>query len=200
MGGCEGIFILGSCGEGNIVTPSFRRQITEESVKIVADRVPLLVGVLECSTQKVIEAIHELEVLGAEYFVVTPPYYLAVENQHEISEHYKAIAASTDKNIVVYNIPPYTHCNIEPRTYADLCKIDNIIAVKDSSGDWDHIQKALIIKSEENFNLLCGNENLSGAAVLFGADGCIPGFANSYPKITVDLYKASQAGDIKNYL
>jgi len=195
--GCNGIFIMGSCGEGSVMGSALRKELTQKAVSAVNARVPLLVGVLENSTQKVIEEIKRLETCGAEYFVVTAPYYLAVSGQEEIYRHFKAVAESTDKMIVVYNIPCFVHCDILPETMRKLCMIKNIVGVKDSTGSWDLFQRALMLKKTQDFNLLSGDENLCAAGMLFGADGCVPCLANAYPSTLVDLYKAATEKDVE---
>lgn len=195
-GGCNGIFIMGSCGEGSVLPSGLRRELTARAVEIVADRVPLLVGALESSTQKVIEEIGRLTPCGAEYFVVTAPFYLAASGQAQIYEHFRAVASSTDRKIVAYNIPCFAHCDILPETQEKLCRIENIVAVKDSTGSWDLFQKALMIKKQRDFTLLSGDESLSSAGMLFGSDGCVPCLGNAYPRALADMYEAAKNKDV----
>ena len=194
--GVNGIFIMGSCGEGSVLGAELRADITREAVKIVAGRVALLVGVLESSTQKVIEEIKRLEPLGAEYFVVTPPFYLPAANQDQIYAHFKDIAASTKKNIVAYNIPCFVNSEILPETQQKICAIENVVGVKDSTGNWDLFQKALMLKKQNDFTLISGDESLASAGMIFGSNGCVPCLGNPYPRMLVDLYEAAQRKDI----
>lgn len=195
-GGVNGIFIMGSCGEGSCVPGTLRKKMLIETNRIAAGRIPILTGVLETSTDKVVEAVLELEAFGLEYAVITPPFYLAAANQEEIIRHYERIAEKTHVKLVVYNIPPYVHTKILPETMVQLAGMEKIVAFKDSTGDWADFQKALILKERYGFTLLSGNEDLCGAALLLGADGCVPCLANAYPALYVKLFQAAGRKDI----
>lgn len=197
-GGVDGIFILGSCGEGSVFPIGFRKEFTQKTLEFAAGRVPVLVGVLDNSTPKVIEGIKALAETGAEYFVVTAPYYLAVTGQEAIYRHYQTVAASTEKKIVIYNIPSFTHTNIAPETAARLLRdIDNIAGEKDSTDDWAQFEKELFLKTEETGSLLSGCEETCALSMLLGADGCVPCLANAYPAFFAELYAAAREGNVE---
>lgn len=193
-GGVHGIFVLGSCGEGTVLSRENRRIVVKKALEVVNGRVPLLVGVLETAASRVLEEIWEFERLGAEFFVAAVPYYLNPTGQEDILIHYQYISQNIHGKLIVYNIPPYTHSDILPETMVKLLRVPNIIAVKDSTGDWALFQNALF--SERNGSLLSGNEDLCGAAMLLGADGCVPCLANIYPAFYVDMFHYARAKNV----
>lgn len=193
-GGVDGIFVLGSCGEGTVLSGEQRRAVVKKSLEVIKGRVPLLVGVLETAASRVLEEIWTFEKLGAEYFVATVPYYLSPTGQEDILVHYRYISQNMHGKLIIYNIPPYTHSDILPDTMAKLLEVPNIIAIKDSTGDWALFQSALL--AERSGSLLSGNEDLCGAAMLFGADGCVPCLANIYPAFYVDMFRYAQAKNV----
>lgn len=195
QGGVDGIFVLGSCGEGTVLNRKDRKTVVKASLEAVNGRVALLVGVLETSADRVVEEIKEYEKYGAEYFVVAAPYYLQVTGQEELLAHYGFIAENIQGKVIVYNIPPYTHSDILPETMKKLLEIPGVAGVKDSTGDWALFQKALF--SGIKGSLLSGNEDLCGPAMLFGADGCVPCLANIYPAFYRDMFRYAQEKNVE---
>lgn len=195
--GVHGIFTMGSCGEGSCVSRAMRLDVVKNAARIADGRVPVMAGVIEASTARVIEGIKELEQTGVEYFVVTPAFYIGCTCQDEIVRHYEKICKSVKAAIIVYNIPPMAHADILPETMVKLAAIDGIAAFKDSTSSWNLFQEGLFLKEKYNFTLLNGHEDLCGAGMLFGADGCVPSLGNVFPEIYVELFEAAQAGDTK---
>lgn len=197
-GGVNGIFVLGSCGEGTVLSRKQRRTVVIKALETIGGRIPLLVGVLETAASRVVEEIREFEKLGAEFFVAAAPYYLSPTCQEDIVEHYRYISGNMQGKLIVYNIPPYTNSDILPETMVKLLKIPRIIAIKDSTGDWALFQK--ILMAEKTGSLLSGNEDLCGAAMLLGADGCVPCLANIYPKFYVDMLQYAREKNVDKIL
>ncbi|HIY01112.1 MAG TPA: dihydrodipicolinate synthase family protein [Candidatus Blautia faecipullorum] len=197
-GGVSGIFMLGSCGEGSSLTAGQKREAVQCALKAAGGRIPVLVGVLETSAEKIIEEIKTYEAMGAEYFVAAAPYYLAPEGQEGILRHYRLLADNTRGRLLVYNIPPYVHCDIFPETMKRLLEIPEVIAVKDSTGDWSLCQKALFLNPDGG--ILSGNEDLCGAAMLFGAKGCVPCLANAYPEFYVEMYRYARERNVEKVM
>lgn len=197
-GGVSGIFVLGSCGEGTSLTAEQKKRTVRTALREAEGKVPVLVGTLETSTEKIAEEIKEYEDMGAQYFVSAVPYYLSPEGQEGIICHYRFLAEHTRGRVIVYNIPPYVHYDILPETMKKLLDIPGIIAVKDSTGDWGLFQKALFLNNHGG--MLSGNEDLCGAAMLFGADGCVPCLANVYPEFYSRFYQYAAEGNIEKVI
>ncbi|HJB15933.1 MAG TPA: dihydrodipicolinate synthase family protein [Candidatus Blautia excrementipullorum] len=196
-GGVSGIFILGSCGEGSSLTAVQKRAAVSAALKAAGGEVPVLVGVLETSTEKILEEIKTYEKEGAEYFVSAVPYYLSPQNQEDILRHYRFLAEHTEGKLIAYNIPPYVHCDILPETMKKILEIPEVIAVKDSTGDWSLCQKALFLN---HGGILSGNEELCGAAMAFGAEGSVPCLANAYPEFYSKMYRYAQEKNIEKVI
>lgn len=194
--GVHGIFLLGSCGEGSFVTNEFRKQLLIESNRIINGRVPVLLGVLENTTSKVIEAIRYVEGEHVDYFVVVAPYYIPA-TQEMILKHVQSIVQATHKPLLIYNIPQFTNSVIAPETMAALCELPEVVGCKDTNGDWATIQRELFKSKRGDFAMLSGDEELCGVGMLLGTDGCVPGTGNIYPKFFVDLYYAAKEKNVE---
>lgn len=194
--GVHGIFAMGSSGEAMMVSREDWLETLKCTVEYVNGRVPVFCGVINSSTARTIDDIKLAEDVGAVNMVVTPTFYLQSGGQADIIRHYEAVAASTKSNIVVYNIPGMTHNPIQPETIAKIAEIDNVVAYKDSCADWEQVQRELFLLEDKDIAFFNGAEELCSAAMIFGAEGCVPGLANFFPKLFVDMYYAAEEGDI----
>ncbi len=196
-GGVSGIFTMGSTGEAMRTGREVWRGALKTSLEHVNGKVPVFCGIVDSTTDRTLENARVAEQLGAEYLVATVPFYIQNTCQDEILRHYEKIAASTDCKIVVYNIPGMTGTCIAPETIARLAQIENVVAFKDSSADWEHFQRCLYLLENAPISIFNGAEELCSAAMVFGADGCVPGLGCLFPKVFVDMYKAALADDIQ---
>ena len=194
--GVSGLFTMGTTGEAVNVSRKVWKQASKFAISTVKGRVPVFSGVIDSSTARVIENIKELEDSGASIVVVSPFFYLQNTCQDEIIRHYEQICRATDLKVVVYNIPSTTHANILPETMLELSKIDNIVAYKDSCADFEQFQRNLFLMKDASVSILNGAEELCAASMLFGADGCIPGLANLFPRVFVSMYEATLKRDL----
>lgn len=186
-GGVNGIFAMGTAGESPLLTRAQREQALTAIAGQNAGQIPLLVGILEASTERVLELIPEAEQLGASAIVVTTPYYYPVK-QLEIVKHFAAIREATELPIVVYNIPSRTMSPIVPATVNELARFPQVIGYKDSSGDMSQFQAVLrLTRDLPNFALFQGTHSLSIPSLLIGAHGLVPGLGNIIPRQIVAL-------------
>ena len=169
----------------------------KHTVLAAAGKIKVFCGVIDASTTRVIDNIKAAEQVGAEIMVATTAFYLQNSCQAEIIRHYETIAKSTKSKLVVYNIPGMTHSPIAPETIRELAQIDNVVAYKDSCADWESFQRVLFLLEDRDIAVFNGAEELCSAAMIFGAQGCVPGLANFFPKMFVDMYGACQRGDIQ---
>jgi len=195
-GGVTGVFAMGSTGEAMRVSRKTWKDSLKCSIETAGDRIHVFCGVIDSGTERVIENIKEAEQLGAEYVVATVPFYIQNCCQDEMIRHYEKIAGSTNLKVVVYNIPDTTGTRIEPETIAALSKIDNIVAFKDSTNNWEHFQRCLFLLKDADISIFNGAEELCSAAMIYGADGCVPGLGCIFPEVFVEMYNAARAGDI----
>jgi len=193
--GVDGIFVLGSSGEGPWLTATQRQRVIEQTVRVVDGRVPILAGALEPSTSRTLEAVQMAKTAGADAVVVTSPYYFPVDDAVQIY-HFETIAAVSELPMVLYNIPINTHNPLPLDTLRQLLEIDNLIAVKDSTGDWQYFEKLLeLCTSKPGISVFQGAEKLVARAILTGADGVVAGLSNLVPGLFTQIIASARAGD-----
>ncbi|HEX2987812.1 MAG TPA: dihydrodipicolinate synthase family protein, partial [Chloroflexota bacterium] len=194
--GVDGIFILGSIGEGPFVRPHVAAAMAEATVEAVAGRVPVIAGVIEPSTARTIDAVKNLSGRGLAGYVAAAPFYYGGYVNRELDKHFRKIADAADLPVLLYNIPVNTKTPMNANLILGLQNHPNIAGIKDSSGDWPVIQPVLLNK-EKDFVFFQGNQYMCAVSLMMGADGLVPGHANVWPKLVVDLMKAGKERDFK---
>ncbi len=196
-GGVSGLFVLGSSGEGPWLTASQRREVIDQTVRVVDGRVPVLAGVIEPSTGRTMEWMRIIEDSGVDAAVIGSPYYFPADSDCQ-RRHVETVASHSKIPLVLYNIPPATHNPISPGTVRKLLEVESLVGIKDSSGDWQVFRELLELpKIRPGFSVLQGAEKLSARAMLAGADGIVPGLGNLVPDLFVRLVTSARSGDEK---
>lgn len=193
--GIHGIFCLGTNGEFYALSYEEKLKVIERTVKASNGRVPIYAGTGCITTEETIKLTKEAENLGVDAVSVVTPYYAAMD-QKQIYEHFKKIANSTKLPIILYNIPARTGLSIEANTVKRLSEIENIIGVKDSSGNFSNTLNYLN-NVPEGFAVLAGNDALILWTLMAGGAGAIAGCANVAPKNLVEIYENFIKGDIE---
>ena len=194
--GVDGLFFLGSSGEVVFATDERRDQIVREAVRIVNHRVPVLVGIIDTETERVLEHGRRALALGADALVATAPFY-ALGGPADVEEHFRILHQELDAPLFAYDIPVCVHTKLSWKMLARLGAEGVLAGVKDSSGD-DISFRYLVQENEKNghpLTLLTGHEIVVDGALLSGADGSVPGLANVEPEGYVRMWKAAQAGN-----
>ncbi|CUH97334.1 hypothetical protein P22_3461 [Propionispora sp. 2/2-37] len=194
--GVSGIFILGTNGEFHLVTNDEKVAFAKVVIDEVNKRVPVYVGTGGNSTREAVALSQKMEELGADALSVITPYFL-VPSQREVLQHYTAIAEAVSIPVVLYNIPKHTGINLEPETVKELAKIKNIVAIKDSSGKLDNMEKYIKVTAEEEFAVLSGSDSLILPALKIGAAGAIAATSNLIPEIDVSIYEYFIKGELE---
>lgn len=193
----HGVFIGGTMGESLSSTQEQR----DKSIRIALDeakgRVPVLGGVMDSSTRRVIENIKRFEQMGGEYAVVSPVFYSTHAGTRETIRHFEEISKNTKVKILAYNIPAYTGLNVSPEMVFEIAKIDKVVGIKDSSGNFVQFLKLLNHFRGTDFKVFQGLSALAGVSILMGADGLVLGYAPLFPEIYLDLYESSLRKDIE---
>jgi 4-hydroxy-tetrahydrodipicolinate synthase len=192
----HGIWACGTTGEFAALSADDREDVIGTCVENTADRIPVIANIADCGTKLTIEHGQRALRAGAEAVAATPPYYY-VNSQEELLQHYRAIREAVDAPLFVYNIPSTVKARVEIDTIVTLAAEGTVVGVKDSQGDLD-FARTLIGKAAErgaSLRVFLGTRSLIDAAVLIGADGCIPGIANVAPRASVDAYEAAARGD-----
>ena len=194
--GVDGLFFLGSSGEVVFATDERRDQIVREAVRIVDHRVPVLVGIIDTETERVLEHGRRALALGADALVATAPFY-ALGGPSDVEEHFRILHQELDAPLFAYDIPVCVHTKLPWKMLARLGAEGVLAGVKDSSGD-DVSFRYLVQENEKNghpLTLLTGHEIVVDGALLSGADGSVPGLANVEPEGYVRMWKAAQEGN-----
>lgn len=195
-GGVTGVFVLGSSGEGPLLTASQRRTVVQTTAAAIQERVPLYVGVSDCSVSRTLEVIGELDLPGVTAFVATIPFYGSMHDPNVQVAYFEALADAAPRPLMLYNIPEMVHAYLEPPIVAQLAAHPNIIGIKDSSGDMARFQ-ALLERKRPDFKVFQGAEQLAGLSLLAGADGIIAGMANLVPNWFAELVEAARRGEME---
>ena len=194
-GGIAGLFILGTTGEGPSLSYSLRRELIELTCRQVRSRVPVLVGITDSAFVESVNLARHAATAGADALVLAPPYYFA-EGQPELQEYLEHLAAEVPLPIFLYNAPNNTKVQFELETLRRALDQPNIVGLKDSSRNMGYFrQAAALLKHRPDWTLLVGPEELLAEAVAAGGLGGVPGGANLFPKLYVQLCEAARAGD-----
>ncbi|KSU71424.1 dihydrodipicolinate synthase family protein [Rhodococcus qingshengii] len=193
--GVDGLFVLGSSGEVGYLTDAQRTQVVQTAIGHVGGQVPVLVGVNDMTTNRVIAVAEQAREAGADAIVATAPFY-AITDAAETATHFRSIHAAVDLPLFAYDVPVRVHSKLSPAMLVELGREGVIAGVKDSSGD-DVSFRMLLRQSAglENFAVFTGHEVVVDGCLLMGASGAVPGLANVDPHGYVRLWRAAQAGD-----
>lgn len=195
-GGIDGLFVLGTTGEGPSLSEFLRREMIAETIRLVAGKVPIFVGITDTSLVDAIHLAQFAQQHGAAAVVAAPPFYFPA-GQTELQHWFMELADSLPLPLLLYNMPSCVNISIEPDSLAVLMQHENIVGLKDSSGNLDYFAKALDVAKQRNgeWPVLMGPEALLVEAMKLGGAGGVTGGANLYPALFADLFAAIQAGD-----
>ncbi len=197
-GGVDGIFLLGTTGEGPHLSYAVREELVKTVCGLVKGRVPVLVGITETDLDDAVAFAAKCKAYGAAAVVAAPPYYFKL-TQAECVAWFAEMADRLPLPLVVYDMPAHTDTIIEPATIAKLAAHPNIVAMKDSSSIIALFNKFRIALEPyaEKFSLFMGPDEAMGEAVLLGADGGVCTGANLWPAQFKAMYLAAKAGDVE---
>jgi len=196
-GGVHGIFILGTTGEGPSLSQALRRQTIEAAIRQVAGRVPVLVGITDTSVVESACLARFAADVGANAVVSSAPHYYRIA-QPELLNYFQRLVADLPLPLVLYNMPTLTKVNFEPETVAQMLSWENVIGIKDSSGDLEYAAGLTrLISQRPDWTLMTGPEELLADALRAGVMGGVCGGANLFPRLYVDLYEADRQGDLQ---
>jgi 4-hydroxy-tetrahydrodipicolinate synthase len=197
--GVHGLFSLGSTGEYYGLSFDQKKEIIETVVEATNKRVPVYVGTGATTTKETISLTRlAAEIGGVDAVSVITPVFIS-PNAQELYNHYQAIASSTDLPIILYNNPSRTGINLNVDLVVKLSKINNIIGIKDSSGDMAQGAE-YIRRTDDNFTVLAGRDTLIYGFLAYGGKGAIAATANIVPKIVVKIYEEYQKGNYQEAL
>ncbi len=191
--GCSGVFIGGSQGEFFSLSFEERVRSYEIAVDEAAGKFYVFAGTAAVTTEEAVNLTKAAEKAGVDAASVINPYFITPDAQ-ELYDHYKTIADSTALPVYLYNNPGRTGSVIPVSVISRLSGIENIVGMKDSSGDLTYVNN--ILSSTENFDLFCGRDTCIYNELTSGAVGAVAATANVAPALVSSIYNAVQVGDL----
>ncbi len=200
-GGVDYLVVQGTTGESPVLSKTEKQEVLNAAVNVAAGRLPVVFGIGSNHTQGVIDAYRSFDLGDVAAILSVSPYYNK-PTQEGIYQHFKAISDSFDHPVILYNVPGRTRSNMTAETTLRLAtECDNIVAVKEASGDLD--QMGSIIKGRpDGFLVLSGDDNLVLPQMAIGADGVISVVANAFPdpfSEMVHLAGEGRIADARNF-
>jgi 4-hydroxy-tetrahydrodipicolinate synthase len=195
-GGVNGLFILGTTGEGPGLSYRLRRELIERVCRQVNQRVPILVGITDTAFVESVNVARCAADSGADAVVVAPPYYLP-EAQPELQEYLDHLVPELPLPLFIYNMPALTKVHFELETIRRALDEPRIVGFKDSSGDLTYFGQAVeIIKQRPDWSVLIGPEEKLFHSLQLGGHGGVSGGANLFPGLYVKVVEAYRAGNV----
>jgi 4-hydroxy-tetrahydrodipicolinate synthase len=190
-GEVSGLFLLGTCGEGPSLDYQLRRELITRTCRQVSGRVPVVVGVTDCSAIETDAMAGHAANAGASAVVIAPPFYFPVD-RNELAGFVRRRVHKSPLPVVLYNMPALTKMAFEPDNVRRLMDEPNIIGLKDSSGDLDYFELLLSAARERaDWSFLVGPEHLLVQSLQLGGHGGVCGGANIFPRLFVRIYEAA---------
>lgn len=193
--GVDGLVPCGTTGESPTLTHNENNLVVDLCVQIVKKRVKVIAGTGSNSTREAIMMTAHAKKVGADACLLVAPYYNKPTGEG-LYQHFKAINDECEIPIIVYNIPGRSVVNISDEILARLSKLNNIVGVKDATGDLARVA-TLKLLVDKDFSLLSGEDVTAVGFNAMGGNGVISVTANIAPKLCADLQKFCQDGDYK---
>lgn len=169
--GTEGLVIVGTTGESPTLSEKEKVMLYQHVVTAVNKRIPVIAGTGSNDTASTIALTKEAEKCGVDGIMLVAPYYNR-PNQQGLYQHFKVVAEQTTLPIMLYNIPGRSSVNIDAETIISLSEIDNIVSVKDASGNFNQISE-VIENTDNEFTVYSGEDALTLPLMSIGAKGVV---------------------------
>jgi 4-hydroxy-tetrahydrodipicolinate synthase len=191
--GVTGLVMLGSLGENVTLTRQEKEALLKATIEVSNGRVPVISGVAELSTGAAVDYVHDLEKWGVDGAMLMPCMAFRPDREETLA-HYRTVARSTELPIIVYNNPISYHADVTPEMFVELAPEQNLVAIKESSGDVRRITD-LINTVGDRYALFGGVDDLALEAAFLGATGWIAGIGLAFPKENQALWDLAIAGE-----
>jgi len=196
--GVHGIVLGGTLGEASTLSTSEKQKLTQSTVKLVSDRVPVLINIAEQTTKDAILAAKRAEADGATALMMLPPMRYKAGDMETVT-YFKAVAKSTSLPIMIYNNPVDYKIKVSLDMFESLLDCANIEAVKESTRDISNVTR-MKNRFGDRIKIMTGVDTLALESLLMGADGWIAGLVDAFPKETVAIYELQRVGRIAEAL
>lgn len=196
--GVDGLVVGGSLGEASTLLAEEKWELLRYCKTAMNRPVPVIVNIAEQSTKTAIQIAKDAVTNGADGLMVLPPMRYKADDRETV-EYFKAIAATTDLTIMIYNNPFDYKIEVTLSMFEELAKIPAIVAVKESTRDVSNVTR---MKNHfgDRFKILCGVDTLALEELALGVDGWIGGLVDAFPAETVAIYKLMKLGRYKEAL
>ena len=191
----DAIIVCGTTGEAATMTMEEKKKTIKFAIDTIAKRTKVIVGTGSNDTKATIEMSKFAEEVGADGILVVTPYYNKTTQQGLIA-HYTEIAKAVKVPIIMYNVPGRTGVNILPETCKELSKVENIVAIKEASGNISQVAKIASL-GQEDLAIYSGNDDQIIPILSLGGKGVISVLSNVMPKYTHEMTKKYFEGNVK---
>ncbi len=191
--GTDSIVAMGTTGESATLDETEHCDVVKCVVEYVAGRIPVIAGTGANSTAEAISLTQRAKEMGADACLLVTPYYNK-PTQEGLYLHYKAIAEAVDIPQILYNVPGRTACDMLPETIGRLSAIDNIVGVKEATGELDRVKKIRDLCGDD-FAIYTGDDASSREFCLLGGNGSITVTGNVAPKLVHQMISAAMQGN-----
>ena len=185
LNGVDAIIVCGTTGESATMTETERKETIKYAINKINKRTKVIIGTGSNNTKVAVEMSKFAEEAGADAVLVVTPYYNKTTQQGLIA-HYTEIAKSIKLPIIMYNVPSRTGVNILPETCKELSKIENIVAIKEASGNISQVAK-IVTLCGDNLDIYSGNDDQIIPILSLGGKGVISVLSNVMPKYTHEM-------------
>ena len=193
--GTDGIVSVGTTGESATLNVKEHLEVIAFTVKHTNKRIPVIAGSGANSTREAIDLTKESKRLGADFALIVTPYYNK-PNQNGLIAHFSAIADAVDIDQILYNVPSRTACDLLPSSVSVLSKHENIIGIKEASGDMDQAQQ-ILKDCASHIQVISGDDALTLPMLLAGAVGTISVLGNALPIPLKEMFHYVETGNLK---
>jgi len=194
--GCSGIMILGTAGEGVVLDAKNYSLAIQVAVEEINGEYPVLVSVGGLPMEAVLKNMAAAAKLGADAILAVPPFYYQLP-QSAILDFYFELADKSKLPMVIYNIPALTKNPVELETVIHLSREENIVGLKDSSGDFAYLQKVIAYTDTDKFRVFQGRAPFFLGSLLVGAAGTQGPIPNIAPELELGLHQALKEGNME---
>lgn len=191
--GTHALVAVGTTGESATLSVDEHSRVIKAAVDVSNGRIPVIAGTGANCTREAIELTKAAKHAGADACLLVTPYYNK-PTQEGLYQHYKAVAEAVDIDQILYNVPGRTACDMLPETVLRLSEINNIVGIKEATGDLERA-KFLIDSATPNFAIYSGDDHSARQLMLLGGHGDISVTANVAPKMMSQMCEAALNGD-----
>lgn len=198
-GGVHGILSMGSNGEFFGLDPEQQERAAVITLDQAAGRVPVYFGIGAVTTRECVRWGRLAEQIGAQAISILHPMFLS-PNDDELYSHFKTVADSTSLPVLLYNNPDRMVCGISTPLLERLAEVENIVGIKESSGDMTLTAEFIRRTRDKGFKVIAGRDILILSTLAYGGAGTVASSANVVPELVVEIYDKFIAGDLAGAL